>query len=158
MNRERLIKKREALKAKLEIENRLKRIDDLIQYFDRNNIEYRLHIDCEKVDQALFAYPAQFSGLDWDNISNSEKVAYDSIAERNRIISTTITQNLNASDIAFVTWSDGYKPILEMAANLAAENSGVMADEDFDMWVLNLEKGFCLEHYHEGYVAWTIAS
>lgn len=158
MNRERLIKKREALKAKLESENRLKRIDDLIQYFNKNDIKYRLHIDCEKVDEALFAYPAEFSSLDWDKISNLEKVAYDSIAERNRIISTTITQNLDTSDIAFVTWSDGYKPILEIAANLAAENSGVMAYEDFDMWVLNLEKGFCLEHYHEGYVAWTIAS
>ena len=158
MDRERLIKKREALKAKLEIENRLKRIDDLIQYFDRSKIKYRIHIDCEKVTKALSAYPAQFSGLDWNKIPNSEKVTYDSITERNRIISTTITQNLNASDTAFVTWSDGYKPILEIAANLAAENSGVMADEDFDMWVLNLEKGFCLEHYHEGYVAWTIAS
>ena len=158
MNRERLIKKREALKAKLEIENRLKRIDDLIQYFDRNDVEYRIHINCEKVDKALFAYSTQFSGLDWDKIYNSEKIAYDSIAQRNRIISTTITQNLYASDTVFVTWSDGYKPILEIAANLAAENSGVMADEDFDMWVLNLEKGFCLEHYHQGYVAWTIAS
>ena len=87
-----------------------------------------------------------------------KKSLTDSIAKRNRIISTTITQNLDASDTAFVIWSDGYKPILEIAANLAAENSGVMADEDFDMWVLNLEKGFCLEHYHEGYVAWTIAS
>ena len=57
MNRERLIKKREALKAKLEIENRLKRIDDLIQYFDRNDIRYRTHIDCEKVTKALYAYP-----------------------------------------------------------------------------------------------------
>ena len=158
MNREKLIKKREALKAKLEIESRLQRIDDLIQYFDRNDIEYRIHIDCEKVTKALFAYPVEFSGLDWNKIPNSEKVAYDSIAERNRIISTIITQNLDASDTAFVAWSDGYKPILEIAANLAAENSGVMADEDFDMWVLNLEKEFCLEHYHEGYVAWTIAS
>lgn len=158
MNRERQIKKREALKAKLERKNRLERIDDLIQYFDRNDIEYRIHIDCEKVDKALFAYPAKFSSIDWDKISNSEQVTYDSIAQRNKIISTTITQNLDASDTAFVTWSDGYKPILEIAADLATENSGVMADEDFDMWILNLEKGFCLEHYHEGYVAWTIAS
>ena len=158
MNRERLILKREALKAKIESENRLKRIDDLIQYFDKNDIEYRIHIDCEKVTEALFAYPAEFSGLDWNKISNSEKVTYNFIAKRNRIISTTITQNLDASDTVFVIWSDGYKPILEIAARLAAENSGAMADADFDMWVLNLEKRFCLEHYHEGYVAWTIAS
>ncbi|MGD1920773.1 MAG: hypothetical protein ACFCAD_18945 [Pleurocapsa sp.] len=158
MNREKLIKKREALKVKRSLENRLKRINDLIKYLDWNSIEYCIHINCEKVTKVLSTYPAQFSGLDWDKISNSEKVTYDDLTERNKIIATIITQNLDASDTVFVTWSDGYKPILEIAANLAAENSSIMADEDFDMWVLNLEKEFCLEHHHEGYVAWTIAS
>ena len=156
--RERLIKKREALKAKLKIESRLNRIDYLIKHFDENEIEYRIHLDCEKANEALYSYPANFSGLNWDKIPNSEKVIYGSVAERNKIISTVITDNLDVSDTTFVIWSDGYKPILEITANLAAENSGAMADEDFDMWVLNLEKGFCLEHYHEGYVAWTLSS
>ena len=156
MDRERLIKKREALKAKLKIEDRLSRINDLIKHLDRNEIEYCIHMDCEKANKALFSYPAEFSSLNWDKIPNSEKVIYDSIAERNKIISMAITNCLSVSDTIFVIWSDGYKPILETTANIAAENSGVMADEDFDMWVLNLEKGFCLEHYHEGYVAWTI--
>lgn len=158
MDRERLVKKREALKAKLEIESRLSRIDYLIKHFDENEIEYRIHIDCEKATEALDSYPAEFSSLNWDKIPNSKKVIYGSDAERDKIISTVITNNLDGSDTTFVIWSDGYKPILEMTANLVAENSGVMADEDFDMWVLNLEKGFCLEHYHEGYVAWTLSS
>ena len=158
MDRERLIKKREALKAKLEIESRLSRIDELIKYLDRNGLEYRIHIDCEKANEALLSYPANFSGLNWDKIPNSEKVIYSSDAERNKIISTAIAHHLDVLDTTFVIWSDGYKPILEITANLVAENSGAMADEDWDMWVLNLEKGFCLEHYHEGYVAWTLSS
>ena len=158
MDRERLIKKREALKAKLEIEARLRSINYIIKHLDQNEIEYRIHLDCEKANQALLSYPAEFSGLNWDKIPNSEKVIYGSDAERNKIISTVITDNLDESDTTFVIWSNGYKPILEMTANLVAENSGAMADEDFDMWVLNLEKGFCLEHYHEGYVAWTLSS
>ncbi|MEM6611915.1 MAG: hypothetical protein AAF652_06600 [Cyanobacteria bacterium P01_C01_bin.72] len=158
MDRERLIKKREALKAKLEIEARLGCINDLIEHFDQNEIKYRIHMNCEKVIEALFSYPAEFSGLNWDQIPNSKKVIYHSITERNKIISTAITDHLDLSDTIFVTWGDGYKPILETTANLAAENLGVMADEDFDMWVLNLEKGFCLENYHEGHVAWTSAT
>ena len=158
MDRERLIKKREALKAKLEIEARLKRINDLIKHLDKNEIEYRIHLDCKKVTEALVSYPAEFSSLNWNKIPNSEKVIYGSIAERNKIISTVITHYLDGSDTTFVIWGDGYKPILEITANLVAENSGAMADEDFDMWVMNLEKGFCLEHYHEGYVAWTLSS
>ena len=158
MDRERLIKKREALKAKLKIEVRLSCINDLIKHFDKNELEYRIHMDCEKATEALDSYPAKFSSLNWDKIPNSEKVIYGSIAERNKIISTVITHHLDVSDTTFVIWGDGYKPILEITANLAAENSGAMADEDFDMWVLNLEKGFCLEHYHEGYVAWTLSS
>ena len=157
MDRKRVIKKREALKAKLEIEARLKRIDDLTKYFDNNEIEYCIHLDCEPANEALLSYPPEFSGLNWNQIPNSEKVFYSSIAERNRIISTVITRCLDVSDTTFVIWSDGYKPILEITANLVAENSGIMADEDFDMWVLALEKGFCLEHYHEGHVAWTFS-
>ena len=157
--RERLIKKREALKAKLKIESRLNRIDYLIKHFDENEIEYRIHLDCEKANEALDSYAANFSGLNWDKIPNSEKVFYGSDdAKRDKIISTVITDNLDGSDTTFIIWADGYKPILEITANLVAENSGVMADEDWDMWVLNLEKGFCLEHYHEGYVAWISSS
>ena len=158
MDRKRLSKKREALKAKLEIEARLRSINDLTKHFDENEIEYRIHINCEKANEALLSYPAEFSSLNWDKIPNSEKVIYGSDAERNKIISTVITDYLDGSDTTFVIWSDGYKPILEITANLAAENSGAMADEDCDMWLLNLEKGFCLEHYHEGYVAWTLSS
>ena len=158
MDRERLIKKREALKAKLEIEGRLRRIDDLIKHLDKNELEYRIHMDCEKANEALLSYPAEFSGLNWDEIPNSEKVIYGSIDERNKIISTAIAHCLDGSDTTFVIWADGCQPILEITATLVAENSGAMADEDFDMWVLNLEKGFCLEHYHEGYVAWTLSS
>ena len=73
MVRERLTKKREALKVKLEIEARLRRINDLIKHFDKNEIEYRIHMDCEKVIEAFFSYPAEFSSLNWDKISNSEK-------------------------------------------------------------------------------------
>ena len=74
MDRERLVKKREALKAKLEIESRLSRIDYLIKHFDENEIEYRIHIDCEKATEALDSYPAEFSSLNWDKIPNSKKV------------------------------------------------------------------------------------
>ena len=158
MNRDRLLKKREELKARLETSDRLSRIEDLIHHFDKHGIAHRVHIECEKVNSALRAYPTGFSGLDWDKIPNSKKIAYSSIDERNDIISTVITQYLELSDKTFIAWGDGAKPIVEITANQAAENSGAMADEDFDMWVLNLEKGFCLEHYHEGYVAWTIAS
>ena len=158
MDRERLIKKREDLKTKLEIADRLSRIDNLIQHLDKNEIDYRIHMQCEKVLEVLVVYPSEFSGLAWNKIRNSKKAVYSSIDERNKIISTVVTQYLDLSDTAFITWGDAYKPILEMTAKLAAENSGVMADEDFDMWILNLEKGFCLEHYHEGYVAWTMTS
>ena len=136
----------------------MSRIEDLIQHFDKNVIDYRIHIECKKVLEALLTYPSEFSGLAWNKIQNSKKAVYSSIEERNKIISNVVTQYLNLSYIVFIIWSDGYKPILEMTAKLAAENSGVMADEDFDMWILNLEKGFCLEHYHEGYVAWTMKS
>ncbi|MEL6928840.1 MAG: hypothetical protein AAFO95_09415 [Cyanobacteria bacterium J06600_6] len=158
MDRERLIKKREALKTKLEFEGRLGRIDDLLKHLDYHKIKYRIYLDCEKAEQALYSYPAEFSGLNWGKIPNSEKVFYCSDAERNKIISTVIRHYLDKSDTTFVIWADSYKPILEITASLMAENSGAMADEDFDMWVLNLEKGFCLEHYHEGHVAWTALS
>jgi len=191
MDRQRLIKKRTALKAKREIEYRLRRIDDLIKHFNRHEIEYRIHIDCEQANEAIVSYLAEFpdrnwdkipnsekvfygsvkanealvsypaigsSRLDWDKIPNSEKVFYSSDAERDEIISTVITRYLDRSDTTFVIWEDGYTPILEMTANLVAENSGVMADKDWNMWVLNLEKGFCLEHYYRGHVAWSILS
>jgi len=158
MDRERLIKKRKALKAKREIEDRLGRINDLIKHLDQNEIKYRIHLDCEKANKAILSYPAKFSGLNWEKIPNSEKAIYSSDTERDEIISTVITNYLDVSDTIFVIWADGYKPILEITANIVTENSGAMADEDFDMWILNLERGFCLEHYHEGYVAWTLSS
>ncbi len=158
MNRDRLIKKREKLIVQREISDRLSRIEELTQYFDSIGVEYLVHIECEKVIDALQAYPAIFSGLDWDRIPNSEKVTYNSIDERNSTIATAMAQCLDLSDITFVAWGDAAKPIVEIEAKQSIENLGVMADEDFDMWILNLEKGFCLEHYHEGYVAWTIAS
>lgn len=158
MDRKRLINKRKALQAKLEIADRLSRIDELIQYLNKHEIKYQIHIECEKVLEALFAYPTNFSGLNWEYIPNSQKVTYCSIDERNQIISATVIHNLKESDTVFITWGDDNKPILEISAKLAAENSGIIADQDFDMWILNLEKGFCLEHYHEGYVAWVLAS
>lgn len=158
MDRERLIKKRKALQAKLQIADCLSHIDELIQYLNEHEIKYRIHIECEKVLEALLAYPTNFSGLNWAHIPNSQKAAYCSVNERNKIISATVTHNLKKSDTVFIVWGDGNKPTLEMSAEFAAENSGVMADQDFDMWILNLEKGFCLEHYHEGYVAWVLAS
>ena len=123
MDIERLIKKRKALKAKLEFENRLERINDLIQHFYKNDIKYCIHIDCEKATKALLSYPVIFSGLDWGKISNSEKVNYDSIGERNRIISTTIKQYLDASDIVFVIWSDCCKPTLEISIPVTSNPS-----------------------------------
>ena len=155
--RERLIKKREELKARREIESRLRRIENLVQYLNNNRVEYRIHIECEKADKALHSYPAIGSGLNWDKIPNSKKAYYHSFDEIDEIILTVITDYLNKSDTTFVIWGDGYMPILEITANLVAENSGVIADEDSDMWILNLEKGFCLEHRYPRHVAWTIS-
>ena len=136
----------------------MRRIDDLIKHFNRHEIEYRIHIDCEQANEAIVSYLAEFPDRNWDKIPNSEKVFYGSDAERDEIISTVITRYLDRSDTTFVIWEDGYTPILEMTANLVAENSGVMADKDWNIWVLNLEKGFCLEHYYRGHVAWSILS
>ena len=158
MDRERLIEKREALQAKLEGADRLRRIGDLIQHLNKQGAEFEIHMECKKAQEALYAYPGNFTGLNWDAIPNSNKANYQSIAERNQIVSSTIIQYLDGSDTVFVTWGDGAKPILEISAKTAAKNAGAITDEDFDTWFLNPEKGFCLEHYHEGYVAWIIAS
>ena len=153
--RERLVKKREALKAKREIENLLRRIDDLTQYFDRHKIEYHIHLECERAYEALYSYPAVGSGLNWEEIPNSKKVFYSSIDERNEILSTVIMHCLEALDTTFVIWDDGYKPILEITANLVAEHADALAEEDSRMWILNLEKDFCLEYRDWYYIAWT---
>ena len=150
--RERLIEKREALKAKRKLESRLRSINDITQYLNRHKIEYRIHLEHEQADKALHSDPAYTSSLNWDEIFNSKKLTYHSFTERDEIISTVITDYLEVSDTTFVIWNDGYKPTLEIAANLVAEHADAIADEDSRMWVLNVEKGFCLEHRHGAYI------
>ena len=83
MDRERLIEKRVALQARLEDDDRLRRIDDLIQRLNEQGAEFDIHMECRQAQEALYAYPGNFSGLNWDAIPNSGKAAYRSIAERN---------------------------------------------------------------------------
>ncbi len=155
MDREKLLKKRNKLKAKIYTSVRIGLIRELINYLDSKKVEYNLHLECDRVFKK---YPTNFSGLNWGIIPNSQLIHYHTIEQRNQIISNALTEYLNKSDRVFVVWSNGLTPILELSVKQLMDNIEPIVNEDFDMWILQLEKGFCLEHYHEGYVAWTINS
>ena len=156
IDRDKLVKKREELKARLHTEARLSLIDDLIQYLDSKNVRYKIKYDNTAIDWIIQSFPFSFASIDWARTKNAKRISYSTYEERDRLVQNAIDEFLKKDDPVIVAWSNAERPEIETTAETIINNTNVFAEEDFDFWVLNIDKGFCLENYHEGYVGWAV--
>jgi len=154
MDREALIKKREALKAKLKLEYRRGLICDVLEYLDTRNIDYAIRFDYGPFEWIADRFPIPFFGIDWSKVPGMIKIRYADDEEKERLISQVVAENLKPSDGVTVIWGNASNPNLELKADAVIHHTAIFTDECEDLWVTCPDRGFCLECSHNDYVAY----
>jgi|GEM_PF-3512595 len=154
MDREALIKKREALKAKLKLEYRRGLICDVLESLDTRNIDYAIRFDYGPFEWIADRFPIPFFGIDWSKVPGMIKIRYADDEEKERLISQVVAENLKPSDGVTVIWGNASNPNLELKADAVIHHTAIFTDECEDLWVTCPDRGFCLECSHNDYVAY----
>ena len=154
LNREELLERRKALKARLERERRLALIADLSASLEDLKISFTVHLDREAVGWIFDHYPVVFSGIDWAKVPGSTTRPYIEEDEKDRLIAGIISEHLAPGDAVTVIFGNADTPSLSLEAQAVIRHTDLFTDECEDLWVVCPEKEFCLECYHEGYVGY----
>ncbi|MFM2483284.1 hypothetical protein [Celerinatantimonas sp. YJH-8] len=154
MDREKAIQKRLKLREEHERQYRLNLIVDLTKFLDAQLIPYQIEFGNNVAEWIAENFPIQFSGIDWGNCAGSETIPFVEDDVRDRLIVEAISNDLQVDDIVWIAWGNALRPIMSVRAEVVVLHPAKFADEDLDMWIIQVEKGFCLECYHEGYVGY----
>lgn len=154
MDRENTVQKRSKLHEESERKSRLALIEDLILFLDEESLTYEVKFDDSVSDWISANFPLLFSGIDWENSPESIKTPFREIVQRDNAISDIVSTYFAGEDVVSVTWSNALRPTVLVSAEVLTKHPAAFADEDSDMWVVQLDKQFCLECCHEGYIGY----
>ena len=154
MDKTSLLKKRQALLQQQQLAQRLALHKELLSCLDAHHIDYQLCFDNPAIQWLQDNFAWHFSGLDFAQIVGAKKQPYDSIEQRDSIIAATLLSYLHADDQLQIAWGNALRPELQVSLADFLRMPELFIEQDFDCWLTHRASGFCLEHYHEGYVLW----
>jgi hypothetical protein len=130
------------------------RIPRILERLDQLAIGHRL-IPAESVEAVTVAnwieanFPISGVQIDWSKVPGHTCLRWHDEDLLGSSIEA-LTSHLAADTIVVVTWSDAFRPSLELRLRDVLKVGSALFEGGNDTWILSERENWCIEVYHEG--------